>query len=293
MYLERLERVLTFVDYLQTNVPARVAGFSGTAGLYIQQAGSNQTFAYNAQKSFPTASVIKVFILSALLSKVDSGDLQLDKRMTLTESNQVGGSGLFKDFDLGASFTLKDAAMAMMVISDNTATNICVDAVGGVDEVNSHIRGAALDVTRLGGRIELEGLSSDPASLGVTTPQESVDFLKRLLNGEILSENSTKLAEHILSRQQVADQFPRFLPYSIYAGDLGFDQSIYLAHKTGYVPSVRADIGYIKIFDQAFFFAVLSSDCVDNSMHFENEGTLFAGHIGKLLYEAVCVTKSV
>lgn len=279
---------MTFVDYLEKHLPPFLASFSGTAGIYIREYSGSNYYAHKAEDIFPTASKIKTFILSSLLAKIDTKDLSLTDTVTISEHNKAGGSGIFKEFDLGARFTLKDAAYAMMIISDNTATNICIDAVGGVEEVNAHLSKNNLECTRLGGRVILEELSSQPSALGVSTPKESADFVGRLLKGEVLSSESTQIASEILFGQQCADQFPRFLPYTIYAEELGFEQSVNLAHKTGYVPSVRSDVGYIKIHGNEFLYSVFSKDCADDSMHFNNEGSIFAGRVGETLYHWVC-----
>lgn len=279
---------MSFEEFMNSEIASKIDNFSGVCGIHIQSLDTPDSYSYNLNEVFPTASEIKLFVLTALLKKADLGDLDLGSKVTVTEQNKVGGSGLFKEFKDGAEFTLKDAAMAMTIVSDNTATNICIDALGGPEEVNSHIVDHGMKHTRLGGRIDLSNVSEDPSSLGVTTPYESVDFVRQLIGGQVLSKTGTALAFDILRRQQVADQFPRFLPYSIYAPELGIKQDLMLAHKTGYVPSVRTDVGYIKIREKSFVYGVLSKECADDSMYFDNEASVFAGEVGASLYRGVC-----
>ena len=80
---------------------------------------------------FPQGSAIKIPILIELFRRADSGDLKLTERMPLRAADQVGGSGLLQHFtDRGSELSLDDLAIPMIVLSDNTATNMLIDRLG-------------------------------------------------------------------------------------------------------------------------------------------------------------------
>ncbi len=105
-----------------------------------------------AQRSFPSASVIKVPILAALHAEAEAGRLSWEERMPLTEAAKVPGSGVLRELHPGIELTLDDLARLMIVVSDNTATNLLIDRIGtGV--VNDLMAGLGYEQTRLGRRM--------------------------------------------------------------------------------------------------------------------------------------------
>jgi beta-lactamase class A len=136
-------------------------------GIYVRFLDNGDEIAINADAMMDTMSLIKVPILVTLMRRVDRGEIDLNKKITLEEDHKRLGTGVLRHFDAGATLSLRDAARMMEVVSDNTATDICLDAAGGVDSVNSTMRelgidelkmtGTALDWFRaLGGSMEQE-----------------------------------------------------------------------------------------------------------------------------------------
>ena len=86
---------------------------------------------------FPQGSAIKVPLLLELFRRADAKELALTDGVTLTAADRTGGSSLLQYFsDGGSALSLHDLAVPMIVLSDNTATNMLVDAVG-LDTVNA------------------------------------------------------------------------------------------------------------------------------------------------------------
>src|SRR5438046_10293777 len=91
-----------------------------------------------------TMSVIKIPVLVELFRQVDAGHLNLDKRIVLQTEHKRFGTGVLSTLDDGSSLTLRDAAMLMIIQSDNSATDLCFDAVGGPEVVNACMRSLGL-----------------------------------------------------------------------------------------------------------------------------------------------------
>lgn len=92
--------------------------------------------AINADREMDMMSLIKVPILVTLMRAVDADELSLSDPITLQAGDKRQGSGVLLHFDEGAQFTLGDAARLMIVVSDNTATDLVLRALGGIDPVN-------------------------------------------------------------------------------------------------------------------------------------------------------------
>ena len=97
-------------------------------GVYVRFLDRGDEIGIDADRMIDTMSLIKVPILVALMRRVDRGDVDLDRRITLEDNHKRLGTGVLRLFDAGASFTVHDAARMMIVVSDNTATDICLEA---------------------------------------------------------------------------------------------------------------------------------------------------------------------
>jgi len=138
---------------LQRDLEKTTADFDGVMGIAVKDLTSGETFFVNADTVFPQASSIKIPILLELLRQAQAGPeasgLKLDERVELKRALMTGGSGVLLRFGDGTSaLSLRDLATLMIVLSDNTATNILIDRVG-MDNVNGLLRELGLKETKL------------------------------------------------------------------------------------------------------------------------------------------------
>jgi beta-lactamase class A len=120
-------------------------------------------------------SLIKVPLIVTLMRKVEAGEVDLATRITLDPDHKRLGTGVLLLFDPGATLTLKDAAWLMIVVSDNTATDLVLEAVGGPEAVNATMAALGLGEIRMTGDalawFRALGGSMDPA-LATVSPGE-------------------------------------------------------------------------------------------------------------------------
>ena len=102
----------------------------GDVALFAENLKTHETVAISPDTPVQTASVIKLTILYEALEQVRNGKAHFDDKITLTKADQVQGSGVLLFFDAPLSLTLKDALTMMVVMSDNTATNLAIDHLG-------------------------------------------------------------------------------------------------------------------------------------------------------------------
>lgn len=111
----------------------------GECGLYVSIPETGERFVRNGDLLLHAASVIKVPVLSLLFKDAEEGRIDLEKKLTVKPENRVGGSGILQSLSPDLELSLFDLAVLMIVMSDNTATNEIIDAVG-MDRVRAFCR---------------------------------------------------------------------------------------------------------------------------------------------------------
>lgn len=173
------------------------AEFDGVMGIAVKDLGTGETFFANADTVFPQASSIKIPILLELFRQARAGTLKLDERVDVKKAQMAAGSGVLLHFsDAGSALSLRDLAVLMIVLSDNTATNVLIDRVG-MQNVNDNLRRLGLTQTRLQ-RIMLDVDSQRASRENLSTPREMVLLLEMLDAGKTLDPKSTQAALEIL-----------------------------------------------------------------------------------------------
>ena len=137
-------------DTLFDNFENEAKNFSGYFGLAAQRINANDQILYHADDVFPTASVIKLVVLTEYLAQVAAGQLNPNQRITLKPEDQVGGSGVLKDLQPGLHLTLQDIATLSITVSDNTAANLLIEQVGGLVRVNARLQALGMHNTTMG-----------------------------------------------------------------------------------------------------------------------------------------------
>ena len=236
----------------------------GVVGVAAKQLKTGKRVSHNAEAIFFTASTLKVPLLVELYRQVDAGIIDVNQRIDLTEALRVPGSGVLKELSSGLQPTVHDLAMLMIIISDNTATDILYNRVGG-DNINTTMQQLGLTHThipmtcrellysitgldvenpahtyqlasdRLKKRefvLEGDGFSEDKSD--VSSPSDMCHLLELIYDGDILSPQSQEAVLDILKRQQLSTVIPHALP-----------SGTAVAHKTGSYHNVRCDVGIV------------------------------------------------
>src|SRR5204863_9622272 len=98
--------------------------FRGVLGYSINNLDTGERLSLRGDETFPTASLIKVAILVTLYDLTEKGMVSLDDPLTLLKIDQVPGSGVLQYMHPGITLTMRDAAVLMSMLSENTATNL-------------------------------------------------------------------------------------------------------------------------------------------------------------------------
>src|SRR5829696_2050943 len=134
-----VKRIATRVQ-VERALDAILTQSGGELALAAMNLTTGEELARNDQRSMPTASVFKLPLLVEVFRQAEAGALDLDERVTLRAEDVVRGSGILRDFGPGLQPTLRDLAMMMVIVSDNSASNLLLDRVGGPQRANATMR---------------------------------------------------------------------------------------------------------------------------------------------------------
>lgn len=249
----------------------RVQGYGGEVGLVICTLEGEMLISLNAERMFPAASTIKVPLLLLALEKVQAGELDLTERFTMKAGDRVGGSGVLHELGAGLQPSLEDLLTLMIIVSDNTATNLVIDRLG-VEVVNAWLSERGCSQTRLVGKLQLPPDKQSAAQLGgernATSAAEQIGLLLGLWRGRHLRAELRGLALSILGRQQQRNILARSLPRQADGSPR------YQTHtKSGELAGVHHDVGLLML-PRPLCLALLSEGGTDRRGHPENRDAL-------------------
>ena len=243
-------------------------GFDGVLGVSIRHLGTGETAGTNGRTLFPTASVFKVPVIVEYFRQVDEDKLDPDKVHFLTDADKVPGSGILKELTEGMPVTYRDLLHLMMMVSDNTATDLIASKVG-FDNVNSAMMALGLKKTTvirycreiLFDLVGINGMSIKEMTLDVfqnaaesgeyagswslgiedndiSTPDEMTKLLGLIVDGKAASRKSCDEILTIMGKCQTGIyRIPKYLP----------SKAVVLQRKTGSLPGIRNDVGVVTI----------------------------------------------
>ena len=156
----------------------------GKVALYATQLNTGRSVGIDLDEVVQTASVIKLTVLFEAMEQIREGKAHWDDKITLQTGDAVSGSGILLFLDAPQTLTLKDVLTLMIVMSDNTATNLAIDKIG-LDAVNARIAWMGLKDTHFYkkiGKPAMEAMPPDQAKygLGKSTPREMEQVMERI-----------------------------------------------------------------------------------------------------------------
>jgi len=217
----------------------------GVMGLSVLDLATGESFGVNESLAFPQGSSIKIPVLIELYRQAEQGTLDLTEAVAIDAGVRTAGSGILQHFSDGAStLSLRALAVLMIVLSDNTATNVLIDRVG-MDKVNATMASLGYPRTRLQRRM-IRPQDSAAGRENVSTPAEAAGIMA-----------SIAACELPMSREACADlrsvlELPKTNPGNVPAG-------IRVAWKGGSITGVRAGWGIVDLPGRPFAIAVMAN----------------------------------
>lgn len=268
-------------EAMDREVRAAIQGFQGTVKLYARNLDTGETYGIGENDKVRTASTIKLPIMAAVFRAVAEGRAAWEETLPLRDEDMVSGSGVLREFTPGIRLPLRDIVRMMIVVSDNTATNMVIERITA-DAVNAEMDRYGLTATRsmrkvLGDGNKLKAPSGFSAAgklpenkrfgLGSTTPREMVTLLEKLERGEVVSPAASREMIAILKRQQFKEGIGRRL------------DDDWVASKSGALDALRSDVGLVYAPKGRVALAVTVDDMPKIDYSPDNPGNLLIGRL--------------
>ena len=276
---------------LDQQLQAIARAHHGHVALYAHNLKTGQTASLDSDEPVKTASVIKLGILLDAAEQIRAGHATLDERLVLSRQNQVEGSGVLGQLTAPLSLTLGDTLTLMVVLSDNTATNMAIDRLG-LAHINATLRAAGLKQTVLYKKVYVPAQGPLPADqprfgLGKTTAREMASIMERLAGCQLSFDTAGPPPAdgpicgallHMLRNQQDRDSLPRYLE-SLDTSEHGSA----IANKTGALDRVRNDVALISTKEGPVVVAAFTWENVDQRWTGDNEAEQTLGKLAEAI----------
>lgn len=261
---------------LQANIERITKSVNADWGIYIKSLDTGEEIAINADRQMDTMSVIKIPLLATAFEQIQAGRFSLADKVTLRDADKRPGTGIIRSLDPGAVLTIKDLLTLMIIVSDNTATDLIFDKVGGVEAVNrlmndwglKSIRAtapssawfAALRAAPSAEAFHREGKSP----YGLASPRDIGRLLEKIERGEAVSKAASETMMQMMRGQVYSSRLPKYVT--------GFR----LPHKTGdFLPYIGNDVGVLESEKQRIVISVFTA-------HHYGVGTYLEDGIGRI-----------
>lgn len=270
---------------LPETVRTHLAKAPGQIWFFAKNLKTGKSVEWRADEKVRTASTIKLPIMAALFAEVEAGRAKWDQPVRLTAENVVSGSGVLEEFTPGISLPLRDVMHLMIVVSDNTATNLILELITA-DRVNEFLEKNGFQATRSMRKVRGDGTRLRDASgwsktglmeenkrfgLGSSSSREMVRMLEQLQRGQLVSKQASEAMLRVLKRQQYKDVIGRR------TGNLE------VASKSGSLDRLRSDVGIVYSPHGPVAMAITVDDLPATDYSPENPAMPWMGELAKLL----------
>lgn len=232
---------------LQSNIQRITQGVNANWGIYIKCTETGEEIALNADQQMDTMSVIKIPLMAEAFRQIEQGRFKLTDRVALTDAMKRPGTGIIRSLDSGIELTIKDILTLMIIVSDNTATDIMYDKVGGPAPVNALMDSWGLASIRATGTADtwFKALRAAPSAeqfhrdaktpFGLSSPRDMGKLLEKIEKGDAVSKQASDQMLRIMRGQVYSSRLPRYVS--------GFS----IPHKTGdFLPYIGNDVGILE-----------------------------------------------
>jgi beta-lactamase class A len=237
----------TPLQRLQIAIERTTKSVNATWGIYVKSLETGDEIAVDADRQMETMSTIKIPLMIEALEQIKAGKFKLSDKYTFVHADSQPGTGTIQRLDPGAVMTVKDLITMMIIVSDNTATEVLFRMVGGPEAVNARMTTLGLRNTRamtvpskwfpaLQAARSRDDFARDGKSpFGLTTPREMGRLLEMMERGTLVDKPSSELMLQIMRGQLYRTRIPRYVTgYTI-------------PHKTGdFLPYVGDDVGVLE-----------------------------------------------
>jgi beta-lactamase class A len=256
-----------------------IKAHKGKVAVAVKNLNTGESFRYHGDQVMPTASLCKFPLMIEAYRQAAAKEVDLDAFITLRKEDKVGGSGVLTyHFSDGARIRLRDAVRLMIAYSDNTATNLVLDAVG-IGATAATMEKMGYPNTKIHSKVFKRDTSAFPErskqyGLGSTTADEMVRLCEAVHRKQVVSPKACdEMLEHLRACED-KDKLPKLLP-----------PGTKVAFKTGSLADTRTAAGIIDCPAGPVAICVLSYDNEDKRWVPENAGNVLCAEVARAVYD--------
>jgi len=217
---------------------------SGDVSMWYMDLTDGTSAAYNGDKPLVAASVIKLFIMAEAFRRFEDGSMSPDEEFVIEPFMKMPSCGALTYMHDGLRVTAMDLVVLMIILSDNSATNILIDRLG-IDSINSLIESIGAEGCRLNRRL-FDREASRRGIQNYITANGVGRLLKLIWVRQLISENASEKMLSIMTDQRLNGKIPFFLDCDV-------------AHKTGEDDGTTHDAA-IVMSEKPFILVMLSNN---------------------------------
>jgi beta-lactamase class A len=272
--------VQTPLQRLQASIERTTRSVNATWGIWIKSLDTGEEIAIDADRQMETMSTIKIPLMVEVFEQIKAGTFKLTDQYTLVTEDIRPGTGIIQRLDPGAVLTVKDLITLMIIVSDNTATDVLYRMVGGPAVVTRRMDAMGLKKTQAAtnGAGWFAALRAAPSTeqfyregkhpFGLSTPREMGSLLEQMERGTLVDKPSSDVMLRIMRGQLYRTRIPRYIT--------GFT----IPHKTGdFLPYVGDDVGMLEGQGKTIIVSIFTAN------HF-GSGEMLENAIGLVAKEA-------
>ena len=237
----------TPLDRLRLAVERITQSVNATWGIYVKCLETSEEVALNASQQMDTMSTIKIPLMVEAFRQVEAGKFALSDRVKLRDEDKRPGTGIIRSLDAGADLSIKDLITLMIIVSDNTATDLMFAKVGGIDPVNRLMSEYGLTQTRATAPsstwFAALRAAKSPADFhregkhpyGLSSPRDMGVLLEKIKTGQAVSKGASDQMLQIMRGQVYSSRLPKYV------------STFRIPHKTGdFLPYIGNDVGIFE-----------------------------------------------
>jgi beta-lactamase class A len=268
-----------------------IQGFPGSVSLFAKNLDTGKTYELRADEPVPTASTIKLPIMVELFAEAEEGKLDWNQKLELTDQDKVSGSGVLTELSGGDLLPIRDLMHLMIVVSDNTATNLILDRIGG-NAVNQRMAQLGLKQTAVMRKImqtkpesltdEGKKAGNDRWGTGRSCPRDMVVILEKLYRGQLVSKSASEEMINVLKRQRDLQGVGR---------DVRGIKDGVVASKSGALDHLRSEAAIVYSLHGPVAMSITVNNIPKVDYGVDNPGNLLIATLSQILVEELAPAK--
>ena len=259
---------------LEKQLQSLIAGFKGDIGIYVHNLKNHRQVAINADTIFPTASIVKIPILTGIMRKIEDGQLTYHQPLIYKDSLLYEGEDILGSFKNNEKIELSKVLMLMLTTSDNTAS-LWLQAIAGTGtSINELMDSLGLPNTRVNSRTPGRTEQRNKWGWGQTTPREMGQLLEKIINHQVISYTASEKMLRLMSRNYWDEEAISRIP-----------ADVFIASKSGAIDASRSELLFVNGKKCSYVFSIFTKNNQDRSWEPTNEAWELTRKISELLWK--------